>query len=82
MRYSQLGDYSINRAEAIAVLTDLRRICEEIASSELVEIKQSNGIELKIKCILDIQRRKAITDFLRERNLRMKEEEGYITIYQ
>ncbi len=79
------GEYSINRAEAIAVLRELSNLHTEIAFSELVEINQLNKnheFELKFKCVLDTHGRKSINEFLEKRNLKMKEENGFVIVHQ
>jgi len=76
------GTYSINRQEALSVLHELTQLHKEVfVYAEIMEIREADGTELKIKCPLDSHGRKVITDFLSEKNLQMREEKGYIIIY-
>lgn len=77
------GDYGINRAEALAVLSELAQIHQEIAFAGIVgisELGDSEEFELRIKCVLDAHGRKSIHEFLQKRNLTMRENEGFIII--
>jgi hypothetical protein len=80
---AQKGEYhSIDRTEAVAVLRELtENNHKEFAFAELVEIRRNDGVELRIKCVLDAHDRESIRDFLEKRMLKMREEKGYIIIY-
>ena len=82
----KLGHHSINRAEAIAVFRELSQLHREIvAYAELVEISKqdkANDFQIKIKCVLDAHGRKIVDEFLKEKKLKMREEKGFVLIYQ
>jgi hypothetical protein len=50
--------------------------------ADIVELRKNDGVEIRIKCDLDAHGRKVVDDFLKERNLHMRQEEGYIVVYQ
>ena len=75
----------MNRAEAVSVLREFANSHKEIASAELVEIRRCPGtdeFELRFKCVLDFHGRKSVNEFLDKRNLKMREEKGFIIIYE
>ena len=79
------GKYPIIRAEALAILHDLAQLHQEIAFGGIVEVNNLGGTdeyELKIKCVLDAHGRKSINEFLEKRDLKMREEEGFIIIFK
>jgi hypothetical protein len=47
---------------------------------EINRLRGADGFELKIKCVLNLQYREAINEFLEKRKLRMREEKGTIMI--
>jgi len=49
---------------------------------EISKQGKTDDFQIKIKCILDAHGRKVIDEFLKERNLRMREEQGLVLIYQ
>jgi len=66
-------------------LHDLAQLHQEIAFAGIVEINNLSGTdeyELKIKCVLDAHGRKSINEFLEKRDLKMREEEGFIIIFK
>ena len=80
------GHHLINRAEAVAVFRELSQLHEEVvAYAELVEIgkrDKTGDFQIRIKCVLDVHRRKIVDEFLKEKKLKMKEEKGFVLIYQ
>lgn len=76
----------INRAKTLVIF---RELCEfhrnVVAYAQIVEIVESGNpdeFKLKIKASLDTHNKEVIDKFLKERNLKMKKEDEYITIYE
>ena len=66
-------------------MRELGQIHEEFALAEIVTINKlsdTDEFELKIKCVLDAHGRKSINEFLQKRNLKMREDNGFIIIHQ
>jgi 16S rRNA C1402 (ribose-2'-O) methylase RsmI len=79
------GGFHFNKAEAVAVSRELAKIHSEIAFAEIVEISKlpnSDAYELKIRFVLDVHGRESVNAFLIERDLKMREENGFIIIHQ
>jgi hypothetical protein len=79
------GIRSINRAYALAVFRELTKLHGEFAYADRVEIAKvgnSDEVEIKIKCVLDAHGKEMIEEFLNNRNLKMREEKGFVIIYQ
>jgi len=76
----------MNRQEALSVLNELaQRHTEIVAYAGLVvidKLDKTDQIQLKIKYIPNGHDKKVIEEFLKERNLKMKEEKGFLIIYQ
>jgi len=75
----------IDRSEAVAVFRELTELHTEIAYATIVSIDKTSdteGYSLKIKCVLDSHSRDSINEFLKKRNLQIREEKGYVIIYQ
>jgi hypothetical protein len=49
---------------------------------EISKQDKANDFQIKIKCVLDVHGRKIVDEFLKERNLKMREEKGFVLIYQ
>jgi len=49
---------------------------------EIVKAEDADAYEIKIKCALDTHGKEAATEFLEQRNLKMREEKGFIIIHQ
>ena len=74
-----------NGTDAIGLMNELVNINGDITHAKLKEIHfraDPDGLLLRIKCLLDMHGREVVENFLKERNLKMKEEEGHIAIYQ
>lgn len=64
-------------------MRELGHIHSEVAFAEIVNLNKSRDtdeFELQIKCVLDAQGRKSINEFLQERNLEMREDQGFVII--
>ncbi len=75
----------MKRKEALAVFRELAHLHPEIAHAERVEIRkadESDEAEIRIRCGLDSHCRKVVGEFLEQRKLKMREEEGLFIIYQ
>ena len=49
---------------------------------EIAKVGNSDESEIKIRCVLDDHGRAVVDEFLEKRNLRMREERGFVIIYQ
>ncbi len=80
--YISRGAHFINREDAVTVLRELGKL-QEFVFSQLVEINtKPEGAEVKIKCVLDAHSRKVINEFLEKRNLKIREEKGFVIIFE
>ncbi len=73
----------MNRAEAVKVLRELAHLHRELAVAPTMEISalpHSDECELKIECTIDSHVRSSINEFLKKKNLNMKEDNGFIII--
>jgi len=48
---------------------------------EIVKLGNSDEVEIKIRCVLNDNGR-VVDEFLEKRNLKMREEKGFVIIYQ
>ena len=79
------GLLSINRADALKTLRELAEVQSELAFSQivsLIELSNNDEFAISFKCTLVDHGRKVINEFLEKKKLKMKEENGFITISQ
>ena len=75
----------MDRREAVCVLRVLSQLHREIVFANFLEVSKARGTkgyELRIKCVLDAHGRNSISGFLEKRKLKMREENGFIVIYE
>lgn len=69
----------------LSVFRELAKLHADFAYSDRVEIAKadnSDESEIKIRCVLDDHGRAVVDEFLEKRNLKMREEKGFVIIYQ
>jgi hypothetical protein len=69
----------------VLILRELAKTFREIVLAEFVSIVKLSGendYELKLRCLIDDCDKESISEYLQKWDLKMREEKGYMVVYQ